>query len=102
MRSVPCALILVALHPEVVAFVTLRRWLPAHANLCRGALKPGGADGEVVGSLEMHRDLRRPEERLLAQPQELLHDLDIGRLRLVVRGAMAITGPLETLPPRNV
>lgn len=65
----------------VFAFVTLRSRQPPQTHSVQDVPYARGAVGDVVVPLHVHRDLLRPEMVLVAQPQDLLHDLNAGRGR---------------------
>ena len=81
LQRVPWALFLVSFPFGVFAFVALRGRQPAQDHLVQDSPYSRGADGDVVVALEIHRDLLRPEMVVLAQPEDLLHDLNVGRGR---------------------
>jgi hypothetical protein len=95
LEGVAWALLLVAVPSGLAAFVSLRRRESVQADLLQDPPDPGGADRDVVIPLQIHRDLLRAEVILLAQPEDLFHDLRVGRCRGVVRGAGAVLQPLE-------
>jgi hypothetical protein len=69
--------LLVALPALVVALVALGGQQAVHAKPLEDAPHARGAELDVVVALEVHRDLGRPEVVVLAQVDDLAHDLSL-------------------------
>jgi hypothetical protein len=80
-----------------MALVPLRGRQPVKAQPLEDAPHPRRADRYIVVALQVHRDLRRAEVIVLAQPQDLLDHLGAGGLRRVVRLAGPVPQPGKAL-----
>lgn len=95
LQLVSGALSLLALPPGFAALVVLGAGESAHADPVQYPSGARGADLDLVVQRQVHRHLAWPEVVALPQPQDLLDDLGLGRLRRVVRGAGSVLGSFE-------
>jgi hypothetical protein len=70
--------LLIALPAPIVALVPLGGGPPVQLQPLEDPPHAGAADLDLVVALEVHRDLGRPEVVVLAQVDDLAHDLDMG------------------------
>jgi hypothetical protein len=73
--------LLVVLPAVGVALAAPRSRQTAHVELVRDLPDPRGADGHVVVTLQVHRDLVGPEVVMLAQVDDLAHHVGRGLVR---------------------
>ncbi len=89
--------LLVALPARVVALGALGGGEPVEVQALEDAPHAGVADLDVVVALEVHRDLERAEVVVLAQVDDLAHDLGPGDARAEVGAAGAVPQPVQAV-----
>ena len=87
--------LLIAFPAAVVAFVALGGREPTQLEPFEDAPHARGADLDVVVALEVHGDPGRAEVVVLAQIDDLAHDLGVGGVRAHPRAVGAISEPVQ-------
>jgi hypothetical protein len=89
--------LLIALPALVVSLVALGGGQPVQAQPLEDAPHARGADVDVVVALEVHRDLGRAEVVVLAQVDDLAHDLGAGGVGTDLRPVGAVPEPVQAV-----
>ena len=89
--------LLIALPPAVIALVALGGRQAVELEPLEDAPHPRGADLDVVVAAEVHRDLGRPEVVVLAQVDDLAHDLGAGGVGTDLGAVGAVPEPVQAV-----